>query len=230
MMLRDLAKIVDQHENQGITELDIENTAAALRQHQFIWREKRNHSRHYDLLVKFQDYYEDLFGAFGDTFFIDHHFGYCGILPRSTTPSLKLRDTIFLLILCKLHDGECRKACTENGRSTPSEEILLDEYVELTGKPKPTKTETKESLDRLVKQGVIELGDFNPDTELRRITILPSIMRVVNSRFLDELEQFSQNADDITTETQHSDDTGSVKKALENTELKITTTEVSSDE
>lgn len=226
MMLRDLAKIVDQHEGQGITEIEIENTAAALRQHQFIWREKRNHSRHYDLLVKFQDYYENLFGAFGDIFFIDHHFGYCGILPRSTTPSLKLRDTIFLLILCKLHDGECRKACTENGRSTPSEEILLDEYIELTGKPKPTKTETKESLERLVKQGVIELGDHNPDTELRRITILPSIMRVVNSRFLDELEQFDHNADDETTENQQTDD----NEAPVDTELNSEKIEDSSDE
>jgi len=230
MMLRDLAKVVDQHESQGITELDIENAAAALRQHQFIWREKRNHSRHYDLLVKFQNYYENLFGAFGDNFFIDHHFGYCGILPRNTTPSLKLRDTIFLLILCKLHDGECRKACTENGRSTPSEEILLDEYIELTGKPKPTKTETKESLERLVKQGVIELGDHNPDTELRRITILPSIMRVVNSRFLDELEQFNQNAEDEATGNQEPAHENPEASALVNLELKTESTEASPNE
>lgn len=189
-MLRDLAKIVDQNEHAGITEIDLENTAAALRQYQFVWREKRNHARHYDLLVKFQEYFENLFSAFGDTFFVDHHFSYCGIIPRSATPALKLRETIFLLILCKLHDGECRKACTENGRSKPSEAILLDEYVELTGKPKPSKSETNESLERLRKQGIIELGEYNPNTELRLITILPSIMRVVNTRFLDDLEQF----------------------------------------
>ncbi len=77
--------------------------------------------------------------------------------------------------------------------------------MELTGRPKPTKAETKESLERLVKQGVIELGEHNPDTELRRITILPSIMRVVNSRFLDELEQLSPNAETFSAEEPSAD-------------------------
>jgi hypothetical protein len=206
-MLRDLQKLVDSNELSGLTEESFEETASILRQHQFVWRDKRGHSKHYDILVKYQDYYSNLFGAFGDLFFVDHHFGYCGIIPRSNTPVLKLRETLFLLLLARLHDGECRKACTENGRSSPSEDILLDQYVELTGKDKPKLSETKESLDRLVRYGVIELGSLNPDTELRKITILPSIMRVVNTSFIKDLEAFSVKDTDVEHEPQTEQDT-----------------------
>jgi hypothetical protein len=185
-MLRELQTIVENHTKIGF-ESELQDAAAALRAHQFIWKDKRGHSRHYDLLVHHQKYFENLFGAFGDSFFVDHHFGYCGILPRANTPALKLKETLFLLILAKMHDHECRKACTENGRSSPSESLLIDEYEALTGKPKPSKAETRDALERLAKCGVIELGAVNSETEIRMITILPSIMKVVNKNFLEEL-------------------------------------------
>lgn len=191
-MLIDLKKLVDRVEDSGITQAEIENTASMLRLHQFIWRDKRNHARHYDLLVKFQDYYRNLFDAFGDTYVVDHHFGYCGIVPRTSYPRLKMLETVYLLILAKLHDNESRRACTENGRSMPGEAILIDEYRELTGKPAPKKTETREALVRLSRCGVIELGELNPETELNRITVLPSITRIVSKSFLDELDTFAK--------------------------------------
>jgi hypothetical protein len=160
-----------------------------------VWREERGHKKNYDLITTFPDYFTDLFDAFGDEVFFDKHFDYCGLIPRSGSPLLAKRDTIFLLILGKLHDGEALKAATDNGRSQPSEALLLDEYEKLTGQEKPKSVETRESLKRLERAGIIKLGEINQDSNMNLITILPSIMRVLNSDFLNQLASFSVEED-----------------------------------
>ena len=195
-MLRDLERLVATNEQYGYSEQDIVDAAAFLRAKQFVWKERHGHGRHYDLICKFREYYENLFEAFGDEFFIDGHFGYCGILPRDSKPRLKKLETIYLLLLAKMHDIECRKALTSLGRSSPSESHLLDHYTRVTGKEKPKPSETSSALERLVRMGIIELGDHNPDSEMRRITILPSIMKVVTKDFLDDLKVFCSDGAD----------------------------------
>ena len=200
-MLREFEKIIDNNP-YNIDAAELKAVAARLRERQFIFKEGRALGRTYDILVSQQDYFENLFAAFGDEFFVDSHFGYCGIIPSSNRPGLNQLETIFLLILTKMHDLECRKARSENGRSQPSEAILLDEYCLATGREKPKPRDTKAALDRLRKVGVIELGKINDLSEMQEITILPSIMRVVNSNYLASLSAFSDSgADDIDDET-----------------------------
>ncbi|WP_257292571.1 DUF4194 domain-containing protein [Endozoicomonas sp. ONNA1] len=189
-MLHELSRLVDSNEQYGFTELDFQQAAAKLRANQFIWKEKRGHSRIYDILVKYETYFSKLFAAFGDDFFVDPHFGYCGIIPSAARPQLKQLETIYLLLLAKMHDLECRKACSENGRTKPSEAHLLDEYCAVTGREKPKPSETRSALDRLEKMGIIEQGEKNSETEMRSLTILPSIIRVVTGDFLASLELF----------------------------------------
>ena len=188
-MLRELEKMLEKNSNEFL-EIDFTDAAAKLRAKQFIFRDKHGQARTYDILLSHKNYFEELFNAFGDDFFIDQHFGYCGILPRSPRPMLKRLETIFLLTLAKMHDLVCRKARSENGRTQPSESILLDEYCRSTGREKPKHIETKAALERLAKVGVIDLGEVNDLTEMRRITILPSIMKVVSSNYLDCLTTF----------------------------------------
>lgn len=189
-MLRDLEKIINNN-HHGFLPEDLTSAAARLREKQFIFKDKHGQGKTYEILVNQKEYFSDLFAAFGDEFFVDNHFGYCGILPHSSRPVLKQIETVFLLILAKMHDLECRKARSENGRTNPSESILLDEYSQITGRDKPKLTETRSALDRLAKVGVIELGDINEMSEMREIIILPSIMRVVTSRYIESLNAFS---------------------------------------
>ena len=195
-MLLELSRLVDANEQYGFTELDFQQAAAKVRAHQFVWKEKRGHSRSYDLLVKFESYFSNLFAAFGDEFIVDPHFGYCGIIPSTAQPRLKQLETIYLLLLAKMHDMECRKACSENGRTKPSEAHLLDEYCAVTGREKPKQADTRAALHRLEKMGIIEQGDKNSETEMLSLTILPSIMRIVTSDFLSSLELFCEKAGD----------------------------------
>lgn len=203
-MLRDLSKILDKPENSSLTEDDFQKAASIIRRKQFIWSDGHGQSKYYKLSLKFQDYFGDLFHAFGDEFIIDNHYGYCGILPNSPTPSMKLLDTIFLLILAKLYDGEARKACIENGRAHPSPALLIDTYIELTGKEKPKLGDTQAALSRLQSAGIILLGDKEDISELRSITVLPTISVVLNEQHLVLLEQFTlkhnQSLEDEFTE------------------------------
>ena len=106
-MLRDLERIINSN-NHGFMPEDLTSAAARLREKQFIFKSKRGQSKTYEILLNQKEYFTDLFAAFGDEFFIDTHFGYCGILPSSNRPILKQLETIFLLILAKMHDLECR--------------------------------------------------------------------------------------------------------------------------
>ena len=193
-MLLELSRLVDANEQYGLTELDFQQAAARLRARQFVWKEKRGHGRSYDLLVKFESYFSNLFAAFGDEFFVDPHYGYCGIIPSTPRPQLNRLETIYLLLLAKMHDLECRKACSDNGRTKPSEAHLLDEYCAVTEREKPKPAETRAALHRLEKMGIIEQGEKNSETQMRSLTILPSIMRVVTSDFLTSLELFCEQA------------------------------------
>lgn len=196
-MLKELDKIVrenDAQEKRGYEQEDLERAAAMLRRYQFIWKNGHNQKNTYDILVKYREYYSDLFAAFGDQFFMDDIYGYCGFIPKARIPHSSLRklETILLLILVKLHDEESRKACTEKGRSFPSEVLLIDEYMRLTHEVKPGKVELNTALKTLKDMGVIELGAANPDSEMLSITVLPSIMRIVTDEYMEELLNFTK--------------------------------------
>ena len=195
-MLRDLAKIVDHAESMGRTEDDFEAASQVMLRKQFLWMDGHGQNKHYNLIILYQDYFENLFGALGFDLVSDQKYGYCGIIPRNSTPSLNKMETILLLLLAKLHDGECRKACTENGRSMPSPGVLMDVFVETTQQEKPNRTKTISSLERLAKQGVIQLGNIDVTSNLPQITVLPTINKVVSSMYLDELERFTDAARD----------------------------------
>lgn len=196
-MLKELHKILRENESQekkGYEQVDLERAAAMLRRYQFIWKDGHGQKKAYDILVRYREYYSDLFAAFGDQFFVDDIYGYCGFIPKARIPHSSLRklETILLLILAKLHDEESRKACTEKGRSFPSEVLLMDEYMRLTNQTKPGKVELNAALKTLKDMGVIELGTVNPYSEMPRITVLPSIMRVVTDEYMVELLNFTE--------------------------------------
>ncbi|MCP4597879.1 DUF4194 domain-containing protein [Neptuniibacter sp.] len=191
-MLNDLSKIVAKSIGKELDPDDFRNAARLLRKRQFLWAEKSHDRKHYELIRRFEDYFRDLFDAFDDEFIIDNQFGYIGIIPRlSSDSTMGLLPTLLLLILARLHDLESRRACTVNGRATPSPELLVDTYIELTGRPKPKQSDLNQALEVIRKHNVIEIGDKQESSEMQAITILPNIHRVVNNQYLQTLELFA---------------------------------------
>jgi hypothetical protein len=202
-MLRDLDKVVEQAEKSGLTEVDIIATTEVLLAKQFVWMDGHGQNKHYNLVINYREYFENLMDALGRDMVFDQKFGFCGWVPRSSAPTLPKLETIFLLLLAKLHDVECRRACTENGRSMPSPGALTQAYTELTRREKPPRNLSVQALKRLEKQSVIRLGNIDEASNLPQLTVLPTILTVVNRTFLDELECFAEGVideDDIVAE------------------------------
>lgn len=192
-MLIDLKRILNDSANK-YEENDFLEAANRIRTNQFVWSDKHGDSKVFKIARKHKEYFVQLFSAFGDQFFIDDHFSYCGILPRLNQNKIKKIDTIFLLILARMHDSQIRKGAVEYGRSHPPAEILLDEYATLLpSSVKPKETEAKEALQRLKKFGVIELGAIQEHNRMPIITILPSIMRVVSKDYVEALNDFKED-------------------------------------
>jgi len=212
-MLRDLEKLVDQNEKSSLTEDDFIATTELLLAKQFIWQDGHGQNKHYEMTRRFREYFENLMDALGRDLVIDEKFGYCGWVPRNASPTLPKLETIYLLLLAKLHDIECRRACTENGRSMPTPGALIQAYCELTQREKPSRQRTIEALKRLKDQSIIRLGDKDETSDLPQITVLPTILSVVNRTFLEELECFtegvideSEEAEDVVDEEQPGED------------------------
>lgn len=197
-MLIDLKRILNEN-SQKYEERDFLLTANLIRSKQFIWSDVPKESKAFRIVTTHIEYFTSLFAAFGDHFIVDHQYGYCGIIPSLSQRQIGKLDTIYLLILARMHDSQIRKGAVEFGRSHPPAEILLDEFAQLMPNTnKPTATETKQSLKRLETFGVIKLGEVQEYTKLYDITILPSIMRAVTKDYIELLKQFmTESGSDI---------------------------------
>lgn len=199
-MLRDLRILLDKPENEHLDEDDFYQAAAQIRRKQFIWYDGHGQRTNYNLVLKYKEYFANLFGAFGDEFILDNNFGYCGVIPKYHRGKMKQLDTLFLLILAKLYDTEARKACIENGKAKPSPSLLIDNYIELTGKEKPKISDTKEALNSLEKSGLISLGEKDEASELPTIVVLPTIKVILSEQYISLLERFTDDKDEQSTE------------------------------
>ncbi|MEH6555927.1 DUF4194 domain-containing protein [Pseudoalteromonas tetraodonis] len=192
-MLRDLKILLDKPENEHLDADDFYQAAAQIRRKQFIWYDGHGQRTSYNLVLRHKEYFSNLFSAFGDEFVLDNNFGYCGVIPKYHRGKMKQLDTLFLLILAKLYDTEARKACIENGKAKPSPSLLIDNYLELTGKEKPKFADTKEALYSLEKSGLISLGEKDEASELPTIVVLPTIKVILSEQYISLLERFAED-------------------------------------
>lgn len=210
-MLIELKRLLNEGAGK-YEELDYLNAANRIRSQQFLWSDHSGDAKAYKIATTHQEYFTNLFAAFGDHFFVDHHFGYCGIIPSLNQKRFGKLDTVFLLILARMHDSQVRKGAVEYGRSHPPAEILLDEYAQLMpNSEKPKLTEANGALHRLKKFGVIQLGPVQEHNRLPSITILPSIMRVVTKDYVELLKQFMNDSGAADLELNERDDYGTAE-------------------
>jgi hypothetical protein len=198
-MLKSLEIILDMPENEHLHEREFEAAAGQILQKQFIWSDGFGQKKHYDLVNRFYDYFENLFDAVGFTLVRDYKYGYLGIVPRQGIPMMRKLDTLLLLLLVKMHDEQSRRACTERGRSTPCLGVLLDLYEQLTGLEKPSRPDVLSSLKRLSRHGVLFIGDLDEQLNLPKLTVTPAITHLVTSDFLASIESFLQSDENEST-------------------------------
>jgi len=192
-MLLDLESILNQSGAEGLHEKDFSAAAGLLLNKQFIWSDGFAQKKSYDLVIRFFDYFTDLFDALNYDLVRDYKYGYCGIVPLHSSPMMRKFDTIILLLLAKMHDEQARKACTELGRSTPCAGVLLDLYVQLTGLEKPPRQEFLASLKTIARHGIVQIGDIDERLNLPKITVFPAIVHLITDDVVANLEAFAMS-------------------------------------
>ena len=190
-MLRDLRQVC---ERPGSAEPDDFRSAARLvLKRQFLLLERPGDRDAYRLIVNHFDYFVSLFDALGWTLHRDDTFGLVGLLPGDAEGfrHLRLADSLLLLCLRLIYEeGMERFEAREGSVYTPSE-ALLGRYETLLGRRLPPVSDYRESLRRLRRYSLIEIGDEAADG-LPVLRILPTVRLVTgdqvqarNAAFLD---------------------------------------------
>lgn len=208
--LREL-KEIEAKQNEDYAD-SLRDAAAYLLQRQWVWREKRGQKQYFRLCEENQTYFNKLFDALKMNWYFNRNFGYAGVLPRGTGKQMDIISSLFLLILRQMYDAEASMGRTDIGRVNPPTDELLNLYEQVKGEM-PLITETNAALESLKRKGVIELGNRDAETKLYEITVLPNIIRVVTTGYLEMLDRFIDS---------YSDDSDSKAQPFEDLDKAIT--------
>jgi hypothetical protein len=180
-VLRDLRQVC---ERPGSAEPDdFRSAARAVLKRQFLLLERPGDRDPYRLIVNHFDYFANLFDALGWTLHRDDTFGLIGLLPGDAEGfrHLRLVDSLLLLCLRLLYEeGMERFEAREGSVYTPSE-ALLGRYETLLGRKLPPLSDYRETLRRLRRWSLIEIGDEAADG-LPVLRILPTVRLVTGDQ------------------------------------------------
>jgi hypothetical protein len=180
-VLRDLRQVC---ERPGSAEPDdFRSAARAVLKRQFLLLERPGDRDPYRLIVNHFDYFANLFDALGWTLHRDDTFGLVGLLPGDAEGFRHLRLVDSLLLLCLrliYEEGMERFEAREGSVYTPSE-ALLGRYETLLGRRLPPVSDYRESLRRLRRYSLIEIGDEAADG-LPVLRILPTVRLVTGDQ------------------------------------------------
>ena len=195
-MLRDLRQVC---ERPGSAEPDDFRSAARLvLKRQFLLLERPGDRDAYRLIVNHFDYFVSLFDALGWTLQRDDTFGLVGLLPGDAEGfrHLRLADSLLLLCLRLIYEeGMERFEAREGSVYTPSE-ALLGRYETLLGRRLPPVSDYRESLRRLRRYSLIEIGDEAADG-LPVLRILPTVRLVTGDQVQARIAAFLDVPDEI---------------------------------
>ena len=143
-MLRDLHSAI--HRQEKYIEVDFKEAANILLTKQFVYLENSRQARHYRTVVDNLEYFRDLFDALGWQLYVDHDFGYAGVLPNDaeTYYPLSTEATLLLFTARLVFEEGVEAHQTREGKVFIEAEDMLMRYEALTR----TSTPIRDLLDR----------------------------------------------------------------------------------
>ena len=197
-MLRDLRQVC---ERPGSAEPDdFRSAARAVLKRQFLLLERPGDRDSYRLIVNHFDYFANLFDALGWTLHRDDTFGLIGLLPGDAEGFMHLRlvDSLMLLCLRLIYEEGMEHFEAREASVYTQSQTLLGRYEALLGRKLPPIGDYRETLRRLRRYSLIEIGDETEDG-LPVLRILPTVRLVtgdqVQARIAAFLEASGEFAD-----------------------------------
>jgi len=206
-MLHDTSLVLNKHPD--IEQETLRGAAALLMAKQFIYRwESTGKQRTCYLLIKDHlEYYKSLFDAIGNKLVIDDDYGYIGLIPESHFRTIKLVESLFLLVARLVYEEEMMNMQSSNDLVRMSYESFLLRYESLTGRERPeNNSKFNESISLLMRFGVIKLKNASVQGDDSEIRIYPGIMALINKGTLEQIKELNGLDASEIEETEHKDD------------------------
>jgi len=206
-MLSELQRITDK--NDSTEAEDLRKAASAVLERQFLFADKQRDKGYYHRIVRFQEYFSNLFDALNLDLVCDPRTGYLGVVPRGPilATSLDIEHTLVLLVLRVIYENtllECR--AIEGGQAETDSDKIMDFYEQHTGRQRPAFGQLREILYALSRQGLLDF-DGNEDRVIR-IRIRPSIRDIVTPGYMETLGEYLTNRGQIEEQEEAAGDEG----------------------
>ncbi len=203
-MLTDIKRILER--NDDVEEEQLKQTAYILQNNQFLYEKRPRQRKHYDLIVRFQQYFANLMDALNQHLVVNEPQGYVGVLPKEFNRRMRLEETLFLLTLRQVYDEEITAFHANDDASVY---VSLDDlelrFKQLTRREFPKNKSDFEAWTRpLEHKGIIEVGVDENQPEIQRVTILPSIASLLSGDMLKRIEVYLR-AEDVDLDTKADD-------------------------
>jgi hypothetical protein len=209
-VLRDLRQVCERPGNAEPD--DFRSAARAVLKRQFLLLERPGDRDPYRLIVNHFDYFANLFDALGWTLHRDDTFGLIGLLPGDAEGfrHLRLVDSLMLLCLRLIYEEGMERFEAREGSVYTQSQTLLGRYEILLGRRLPPITDYRETLRRLRRYSLIEIGDETEDG-LPILRILPTVRLVTGDQVQTRIAAFvdasgespgedAPNADEVADE------------------------------
>jgi hypothetical protein len=188
-VLRDLRQVCERPGNAEPD--DFRSAARAVLSRQFLLLERAGDRNSYRLIVNHFDYFANLFDALGWTLHRDDTLGFIGLLPGDAEGfrHLRLVDSLMLLCLRLLYEEGMERFEAREGSVYVQSQTLLGRYETLLGRKLPPITDYRETLRRLRRYSLIEVGDETEDG-LPILRILPTVRLVTGDQVQTRIAAF----------------------------------------
>ena len=189
-------RLAEQSQGMYATE-DYEKAGYRLMMEKVIYASDRKSRTAYDLLVKHFSAYRELFDQMGmDIKHIAFHSFIVAIPRHNVSTRMKLAETRFALVLCRLYDDKMNSAEIVAGEAIIGLEELEVAYQELLNRELPEKAELNELVATMKAYGIARQAESS-DEQPFEVVIRPAIIEVLGET---ALLQLAAHAPELNTE------------------------------
>ena len=194
-MISDLKHLLNKYDD--VEESDLKQAAYALLSHQFLYRQKGRHRKHFEIINRFQPYFYNLMETINFRLVGPEERGFVGILPLDYGRYMKLEETLVLFSLRFIYDEEINNFKANDDGSV---DVAVDDYEiryeQFSHRHLPrTKADFERLLAPFIQYGVIEYGADETTPEIMRLRILPSIATLLTGDVVKRIEVYLKAAD-----------------------------------
>ncbi len=199
-MFKELEDIIRRNnenpDNEKLEPDEFHKTAQQLMTKQFLFQSHQRSRKAYDLILRFNNYFHNLFESFNHQLVVNENQRYVGIVPKQFYARMKLEETLMLMMLRHVYQEKVNNWEQEDDGSISIALIDFEEaYQQVTGRSLPQKkSDFYDILSVFEERYLIKLTHEEGNPENQLIQIYPSIESICTGNVMEMMAGYI-NAD-----------------------------------